>query len=215
MMSEVLIQVENVSKTIKERTLFSNISLDFKKGEVFHLIGPSGTGKSTFLKGLVGLVEYSSGKVSYYPHTENHLTFPEIRSRIHYIGQFNPSYDLKVLDYINLVYRLEVYTAKKFDLSELEKYLEYFQFNKDILNKNLNFLSGGELQIIRIIRSFLLEPEALLLDEASTAMDGDLKNKFEQILQEKVTNGLSLISVSHDIEHLKRLGGKELTFNLE
>ncbi|MFZ8934876.1 MAG: ABC transporter ATP-binding protein [Bacteriovoracaceae bacterium] len=215
MMSEVLIQVENVSKTIKERTLFSNISLDFKKGEVFHLIGPSGTGKSTFLKGLVGLVEYSSGKVSYYPHTENHLTFPEIRSRIHYIGQFNPSYDLKVLDYINLVYRLEVYKVKKFDLSELEKYLEYFQFNKDILNKNLNFLSGGELQIIRIIRSFLLEPEALLLDEASTAMDGDLKNKFEQILQEKVTNGLSLISVSHDIEHLKRLGGKELTFNLE
>jgi len=215
MMSEVLIQVENVSKTIKERTLFSNISLDFKKGEVFHLIGPSGTGKSTFLKGLVGLVEYSSGKVSYYPHTENHLTFPEIRSRIHYIGQFNPSYDLKVLDYINLVYRLEVYTAKKFDLSELEKYLEYFQFNKDILNKNLNFLSGGELQIIRIIRSFLLEPEALLLDEASTAMDSNLKNKFEQILLEKVENGLSLISVSHDIEHLKRLGGKELTFNLE
>lgn len=215
MMSEVLIQVENVSKTIKERTLFSNISLDFKKGEVFHLIGPSGTGKSTFLKGLVGLVEYSSGKVSYYPHTENHLTFPEIRSRIHYIGQFNPSYDLKVLDYINLVYRLEVYKVKKFDLSELEKYLEYFQFNKDILNKNLNFLSGGELQIIRIIRSFLLEPEALLLDEASTAMDGNLKNKFEKILREKVTNGLSLISVSHDIEHLKRLEGKELTFNLE
>lgn len=90
-MNEVLIKLENANKTINGKRLFSNISLELKKGDVYYLIGKSGTGKSTFLKALVGLVEFSSGEISYFSSLNNNLSIPEVRSRIHYLGQFIPA----------------------------------------------------------------------------------------------------------------------------
>ena len=212
-MSSKILVVENVSKNFGDQTLFSNMSMTLQMGEIYNLTGPSGTGKSTFLKGLVGLVEFSSGVCRYFPDEEHSFTMPEIRSKIHYINQFLPSEDHTVQNYIEQVFDFDVYAERTLSLDELSAYLDKFSFSSSILTKKLGLLSGGEFQIIRFIRSLLLRPMALLLDESTSAMDGALKNKFESILLEKVNEGLSIVSVSHDHDHLERLGGQKITFH--
>lgn len=205
-MNDFLINAIGVTKEFKDRVLFKDISLKISKGDSYFIQGPSGSGKSVFLKGLVGLIPFTAGEIEYYEL----LPFPQIRSKIHYMGQFPSHTEGKVKEFIQKVFELSVYKEITFDEKELTSRLHYFGFDESILKKEISFLSGGEFQIIRLIRSLLLKPYALLLDESSSAMDIALKNKYEDLLIDMNKKGLAILSVSHDQGHLDRLKSQRI-----
>ena len=177
---ELVLSVKDLSVSFsKEKKVLEHISFEVKKGEIISLIGLNGTGKSTLLKALVGLVKLSSGKID------------NFGSKIFYIPQtndLNMSFPLSVKEYCDL-----------FAESSYMKYLKDLGMKK-FLNQKVSTLSGGEFQRVQIAIALSQKPDLLLLDEVTSGVDVMGQHKFYDMIYEiREKYGISIIHVSHDI----------------
>ena len=157
-----MIKVENLTFKYDENIVLKDISFEIQKGEKVALLGSNGSGKSTLLRILAGLYKSKN----YY--FENKVFSKEMRRKISILFQnpesmiFNPS-----------VYDEIAFSLKEFDIEIGNKVVNIAkQFNiEHLLNKNPLNLSGGEKQKVILAALLVYEPELVLLDEPTTAMD--------------------------------------------
>ena len=171
-----------------------NISLDIIKGSKVGIIGKNGTGKSTLLKTIYGLIEPISGKIIYGSNVE--------------VGYFDQT--LKMIDDNNTVITEFKMAFPDLLEQEVRDMLALFLFTGEDVHKKINVLSGGEKVRLQLCKIFAAHPNVLILDEPTNHMDIGNKEYLEEIL--KNYKG-TLIFVSHDRYFIKKCAESLIVFN--
>lgn len=201
-----ILKIENLNLEIGTVKILKDISFTVQKKEIIALLGPSGSGKSSLLKSINMLNTPSCGQIKYHNNDIQEISPMALRKKIGYVLQKPTLFGNDVRE--NLKYPCELH-QKVFDINLVEFYLKKVNLKPDILEKKPNELSGGEQQRISLVRTLLLEPEIILLDEVTSALDEDNTLLIEELIKyENENNELTVIFISHNNEQAKRLAQK-------
>ncbi len=195
------IQVKNLNKSFGKNNVFNNLTLEIKKGEIVSIIGPSGKGKSTFLRCLIGLEEFGSGEIICN------------RKRMGMVFQnFNLFPNKTVLENITepliLVDKIEKATA----IEKAKKLLERVGLS-DKENTYPKYLSGGQKQRVAIARALAKDPEVLLFDEPTSALDPFMTAEVLKVIEElKDNKDMTMVIVSHEMDFVNKISTRIIEF---
>lgn len=191
-----MIEFKDISLLFGDKTIFKDFSLEIKRGEKVLLNAPSGSGKSTLFKLLLGFEKPQKGQIEIDGKNLSSKTIRELRNKIAYVSQDvdipNGTVDLVLEEVFNFHYNKN----KGLDRRKLSELLKFMNLSDEILSKQVNELSGGERARIGLIIAILLDRPILLLDEVTSALDKELKEKVVQL-----TSRLdkTVLVISHDI----------------
>jgi putative ABC transport system ATP-binding protein len=200
-----LIEVKNLYYSVENKDILKDISLDIEREDFISVVGPSGSGKSSLLKILGDLISPSKGSISYKGKEYKEYNPLELRRQLAYIRQEPYLFESTVRDNLEFPY-----TIRKTDL-EMERIEELFsEFNMPIsyLDRDVINLSGGEKQRISIMRSLIFEPEVLLLDEITSALDVENVELVENFIKKLHDKGICILWVTHNIEQSRKYANK-------
>lgn len=196
-----LIEFQGFNKFFGEHQVLDNIDLKVRAGEVVVILGPSGCGKSTLLRCLNGLEQAHSGSLRLEgrelltPSTD----WRQVRQRV---GMVFQSYHLfghmSVLD--NLL--LGPLKVQKRERAEAQAQAEALLARVGLLDKRDAFprqLSGGQQQRIAIVRSLCMNPQVMLFDEVTAALDPEMVKEVLQVIQGLAQDGMTLLIVTHEM----------------
>ncbi len=197
-----MFKVENITKRFNETTIpVHGLSAQIKKGDLFSLIGPSGTGKSTFLRCLNMLDPPTEGKIFFEGEdiTDPHYDLTKLRKRVGMVFQsFNLFNNMTVLQ------NCMICTRKVLHLSREEAFDRAITHLKEVgmapfIHAKPAQLSGGQKQRVAIARSLCMNPEVLLFDEPTSALDPEMVGEVLNVMKELATTGLTMIIVTHEM----------------
>lgn len=192
------IKFDNVTFSYKNKIIMQNASLSVKQGEKLLLVGQIGRGKTTTLKLLMKYQAPTKGHIYFRGIPIDHIPTDELRSRIGFIPQ-NPILLNRTL-YENIVYGTKGYTKQQvLDLLHELKLSHIFDLDKLDMNvgKMGSKLSGGQRQVVWILRLIIQNPEVLLMDEPTASIDNDTKKLIEELFN-VLMKDRTVIIVSHD-----------------
>ena len=167
-----MIKVENISKSIKSKILFKNISFDLPNNKIIGLLGANGAGKTSLFKAISGLSKIDKGKISFNKE-DLHLMTLEERSNagLNYVPQENSLFDdLSLQENLEAVVELRFKKILHDKRKQIEKLLEIMKLTDKATTKS-KFLSGGEKRKTEILRAILLDAKFVLLDEPFAGVD--------------------------------------------
>ena len=196
-----MLEIKNL--TVKyEKTVLENINLKLDK-KIYGLMGTTGSGKTTFIKAIWGLIEYEGEILLDGKQLDTRKGF-----QIVFQNPFN-SFDPKrsIGFSISEIIRLNSsnYT--------LEKLAEKVEINPEFMDKYPSELSGGELQRLSIARALAGNPQVFILDEPTSALDVENQKKILDVL--KSLKNITVIFISHDMNVLKYISDEILILNSE
>ncbi len=207
-----LIETVDLKKDFGSLQVLKGISEKIYKGEVVTIIGPSGGGKSTFLRCLNLLEVPTSGKVIF----ESEELDPKAtdlnlhRQKIGMVFQlFNVFPHLTALDNITLAPILE----KKIPKAEAEaKAMELLKMVglEDKVNEYPRKLSGGQKQRLAIIRALAMEPDVMLFDEPTSALDPEMVKGVLEVIQRLAESGMTCVIVTHEMGFARKISDRVL-----
>lgn len=201
-----LFNLKNIFYSVPNQTILNNINLTIEAGDFITISGPSGSGKSTLLKILASMITPTSGSLTYKGETLKKEQITDYRKEVSYFFQQPTLFDETVMD--NLKFPFDI-RQTEFDKSRVTKLLERFKLNESYLDKKIVDLSGGEKQRIAFVRNLVFEPDVLLLDEVTSALDDENKEIIQQFITEDL-KGKTIIWVTHDNGEFK-LGKRQLS----
>jgi len=206
-----IFEVSDISRNIDDKILWQNLSFSLEAGDILAVRGPSGSGKTVMLRTLAGLEPIQSGQILYNSRPQSDYEMPVYRSKIIYLQQ-RPSFASKtVLESIKKPFEFGVHQDKSFDIDLLHKYLNALGRSDDFLNKEIANLSGGEEQIVAFLRVLILEPQIILLDEATASLDQETSQQLEQLVIDYLkSQQRAAIWISHEQMQSERISNKEL-----
>ena len=195
-----MLQAKDIRKTLRKKTIITDINLSLKPGEVVGLLGPNGEGKTTFFYTLVGLLAPSQGQIYLY---EKNITKLPMHKRaqlgICYLPQ-NPSLFEKMTVKENLLCAMEIIGLEKNKRQEsLEKSLENFSIER-IRDSYGYSLSGGEKRRVEIARTLLLKPKFLLFDEPFAGVDPVTIIDIKEMMKELSQKGIGILITDHNVK---------------
>lgn len=207
-MEEKILEIKNLSVVYDENTVIRDINLDVYKGEVFCLVGESGSGKTTLIRTICGddKVKVSQGDIFYKGECISGRRGKDVRSylggKIGFIQQ-NPEGAFNPLRKLEVQFRETVKShGEDLDKDKLKKIFDTLNL-KDmdrILKSRPYELSGGMNQRIAIAASFILNPELLLCDEITSALDVTTAIAVtEQLIRLKNEMDTSIVLVTHNL----------------
>lgn len=202
-----LVKIENIHKNFGALKVLKDISLDVHKGEIVSIIGRSGAGKSTFLRCINGLESIQSGKIVVdgvdvgAPGTD----LRKLRQKVGFVFQsFNLFPHLSVLDNITLALRI----VNKMGRSQSSEIAANVLQKVGMEEKRAAFpdqLSGGQQQRVAIARSLAMNPELMLFDEITSALDPELIGEVLNVLDNLAQGGMTMILVTHEIGFARKI----------
>lgn len=200
-----MIKIKHLAKTFGEVSVLKDINVEIRKGEVISIIGPSGTGKSTFLRCLNLLDTPSGGSIEIdgADILSKETDVPKLRQKIGMVFQsFNLYAHLTVLENltigpIKLLHKTKNEAGEK--ANELLKTV-------GLLEKATNFpdeLSGGQKQRVAIARCLAMNPEIILFDEPTSALDPTMVSEVLAVIRRLAKNGMTMAIVTHEMDFAK------------
>ncbi len=196
-----MIEVKNLSKFYGSTKAVNDVSLFIGKGELFGLLGPNGSGKTTMIKMLTGQIKPTSGSLRV--HGVDVLENPiRVRELIGVIPeQETPPSFLTAEEYLHFVAKI-----RKMEHYEgiCEKWLEFFEFG-DQNNSLCKDLSRGTRQKLMFAQAFLHEPELAIIDEPLINLDPIMQRKVKNFLEGYVKNGGTIFISTHILEIAKEI----------
>lgn len=195
-----IFSVNNLSYKVSNKFIIKNATFDIKKNMVTIIKGPNGAGKTTLLKILFGMLKPTSGSLQ--------RLFDTKKYELSYIFQNSVFLNRSVEENLNHVLFCKNINKNKWKSIILEILRE---FNIEyMLSLNLKSLSGGELQLLALIRGILLHPDILFYDEPTNNLDSYNSEIILKMINKFYSNGTSIIIVSHDDEFIKKIKHNEL-----
>jgi len=203
-----ILECQNIGLIKNEQTILSNISFCVQAGDSIGVMGPSGSGKSSLFRLLNLLISPTQGQILYKNKNIQEYIPTQLRRSISYILQKPYLFGTTVQENLRYPYEL---LGQKPDFREISSYLDKVKLPQLILEKKNTSLSGGEQQRIALIRSLLIKPEIILLDEVTAALDEENTLLLENlIVHEQSLQHLTLLFITHHQEQAKRLAHKML-----
>jgi ABC-type Fe3+/spermidine/putrescine transport system ATPase subunit len=190
--------LENINYSIGKNKLLKNINLNIEKGQLFSILGPSGAGKTTVLRIITGALNPEVGKVILDNKVINDVPIEKRQIvMVHQSKQLFPH--LTVLDNIQFGMKMRKYNQSYVD-GKTEELAEFFKM-KPHLSKYPSQLSGGQQQMVALMRALAVEPKMLLLDEPFTGLDNNLKIFIRDfILKIHKKYNITIVMITHDKE---------------
>ncbi len=210
--NEPLIEAKDLRKSFGKLEVLKGINEKIYKGEVVSIIGPSGGGKSTFLRCL-NLLEIPTGGHVYFEGEELNADSTDLDAHRQKIGmvfqQFNVFPHLTVLNNITITPMLE----KKVSKADAEK--EGMELLKMVgleekANEYPRKLSGGQKQRLAIVRAMAMHPDVMLFDEPTSALDPEMVKGVLEVIQKLAESGMTCVIVTHEMGFAKKISNRVL-----
>lgn len=203
--SKEIVSIQHISKEFGKQQVLKDISLDIHEGEIFGLLGPSGAGKTTLVKQLVGLDLPTSGETFLFQEKMPSL---QLMERVGYMAQSDALYgELSAKE--NLQFFAALYGLKgKKQQQRMNDVMEIVQLTNHI-NKLVSNYSGGMKRRLSLAISLLHEPDILILDEPTVGIDPVLRKNIWEAFYDLKKKGTTIIVTTHvmdEAEKCDRLG---------
>lgn len=207
-----LLRVENLVKSFDGRTVLNGVSLTLAEHEVVALIGPSGSGKSTLLRCIDLLERVDDGRILLGDHdiTDPRVDADSVRSRFGVVfQQFNLFPHLSVLDNVTLAARKVHGTSRAAAEEHGLRLLDRIGL-ADKARQHPDRLSGGQQQRVAIVRAIATDPEVLLLDEITSALDPQLIGEVLELVREIAAEGTTILMATHEMAFARDVASRVL-----
>jgi zinc transport system ATP-binding protein len=209
-----ILSVKNVCFSYGQFEVLREVTFDVEKGDYIGLVGPNGSGKTTVIKIVLGLLEQKDGTVNLFG--TNPFAFGN-RHKIGYLPQkltnFNPYFPATVKEVVSLGLFSKKGFPKRITKDDELLINEAMALTDvlDIRDKLIGELSGGQQQRVLVARAIVNKPELLILDEPTTALDPDARENFFQVLHNLNRNQqVTVILITHDIASIGKYASKLL-----
>ena len=212
MNDNVLFEIKGLQKKFGELTVFDGLDETISKGDVVVIIGPSGGGKSTFIRCLNLLEQPTAGTILFEGQDITAKGFDVNRHR-QKVGmvfqQFNLFNNLTVMENITIS------QIKVKGLSQAESEAKAMTLLKrvgldDKAGSYPSQLSGGQKQRIAIVRALAMEPDVLLFDEPTSALDPEMVGEVLQVISDLAKDGITMVVVTHEMGFARKVGTRVL-----
>ena len=212
MNGNVLFEIKDLQKKFGSLTVFDGLSETICKGDVVVIIGPSGGGKSTFIRCLNLLEQPTAGKI-YFEGEDITVKGFDVNKHRQKVGmvfqQFNLFNNLTVLENITISLTK---VKKQSEEESKEKALKLLKRVglEDKANAYPSQLSGGQKQRIAIVRALAMEPDVLLFDEPTSALDPEMVGEVLQVISDLARDGITMVDVTHEMGFARKVGTRVL-----
>lgn len=209
-MSTTLLKLNEVTKCYDQNVILSNLSLEVKKGEVVVVLGPSGCGKSTLLRCINGLEMIQGGEILLEDEIISHQSkkMHLVRQKI---GMVFQNYELfPHLDVLHNII-LGPIKAQGRNKDEVIKEAERLLERVGLLHKKNAYprqLSGGQKQRVAIVRALCMQPEILLFDEVTAALDPEMVREVLDVIISLANEGSTMIIVTHEMQFARAIANR-------
>ena len=211
-MAEEILRTEGLCKRFGALEVLRGITVSIHRQEIVSVIGPSGGGKSTFLRCLNLLEQPTSGKVLFHRQemTDRKADICRYRQKIGMVFQnFHVFPNLTVLENITLAPVLE----KKLPRAQAEREAMALLQRVGLREKAGEYprkLSGGQKQRLAIVRAMAMEPEVMLFDEPTSALDPEMVKEVLGVIEDLAKSGMTIVIVTHEMAFARRLSDRVL-----
>lgn len=207
------ISVENLSFSYDDEPVLQDITFSVKPGEFVILTGENGAAKSTLLKSVLGLLKPQEGSAKISPTNERGEKLM-VGYAPQQISSFNIGFPSKVLEFVQSGRYQNNRWFKRLDDEDHEhvrKALESVGM-WDLRNKKIGELSGGQKQRIALARIFATDPDLFVLDEPTTGMDKESRERFYRLLRHNSNiHNKAILMVTHEHEDIKEYMDRQIT----
>ena len=211
-MTDVILETRNLKKSFGKLEVLKGISTGIRRGEVVSIIGPSGGGKSTFLRCLNLLETPDGGQVLFKGQdiTDKKLNISQYRQSIGMVFQhFNVFPNLTVLENVTLAPVLEKKVPKDQAKEETMALLRRVGLG-DKADEYPRKLSGGQKQRLAIVRAMAMKPEVMLFDEPTSALDPEMVKEVLNVIRELTRSGMTILIVTHEMGFAREISDRVL-----
>ena len=214
-MAEVLIKVENLSKSFGDNVVLKNVNMQIEKGEVIAIIGPSGCGKSTFIRTLNQLEKLTAGAIYLDGEdiTKKCVDIDDVRRRVGMVFQhFNLFPHLTIQKNLTLApVKLGLMSQMEADVKAMDLLTRVGLADK--ADSYPDSLSGGQKQRIAIARTLAMNPEVILFDEPTSALDPEMVKEVLSLMKELADDGMTMVVVTHEMGFAREVADRVLFFD--
>ena len=207
---EKLLEIKNLTKKFGDNIVLNNISTTINKSDVLCLVGPSGGGKSTFLRTLNLLELPTSGNIIFdgIDITDKNTNIDKVREKIGMVFQhFNLFPHLTILENMTLAPIKVLNVNEKEAIEKAEQLLN----RVGLIDKKLtypNMLSGGQKQRVAIVRSLMMNPEVMLFDEPTSALDPEMVGEVLDVMKELAKQKMTMVVVTHEMGFAREVANR-------
>ncbi|CDE94376.1 aBC transporter related protein [Acidaminococcus sp. CAG:542] len=210
-MNSEMIKVEGLRKSYGDNEVLKGIDVTIAEQEVVVVIGPSGGGKSTFLRCLNYLEVPTSGSITFDGIPLNgEANINEVRKEVGMVFQrFNLFPHMTVMDNLILAPMIVRHEKKEEAVEKAKLYLD----KVGLLNKADAYpgsLSGGQQQRVAIARALCMKPKAMLFDEPTSALDPEMINEVLDVMKNLAQEGMTMVVVTHEMGFAREVGDRIL-----
>jgi putative ABC transport system ATP-binding protein len=208
-----LLQARGLGFAVEGRTLWRDLDLTLHAGERLAVTGESGSGKTLLLRTLAGLEPVQTGELIFHDRPLSDWPMPTYRARVVYIAQRPALPEGQVEAALRVPFQFRVRRDQRFPLDRARELLTMLGREESFLQQRTDRLSGGEAQIVAMMRALLVAPDILLLDEPTASLDARTVAAVEGLvsswMQEKTQR--ACIWTSHDRQQLERISDRVLS----
>jgi putative ABC transport system ATP-binding protein len=209
-----ILQAENLGRCAADgQWLIRNVSLSVFSGQRWGITGPTGCGKTVLLRTLAMLDQFDEGQLAWNGEAILNEKVPSFRRNVVYLHQRPPLIAGTVEDNLRLPFKLRQAGGVAFDRHAVLKSLQQLGGDAAFLAKSSDDLSGGESQIVALLRAMQVDPAILLLDEPTAALDAEATQAVESLASrwlEAAPTTRATLWVTHDTGQLKRVSDEVL-----
>ncbi|HQP12815.1 MAG: ATP-binding cassette domain-containing protein [Candidatus Omnitrophica bacterium] len=191
-----MIRYEEINLNFGLKPIFNNFSLGITRGQKVAILGKSGLGKSSLFALLLGFVRPQSGRIFFDGAPVNERSVWHVRRRVSFVDQDVSIGDYKMSEWFAFVAGMKTNHPADFGEEKVKELMDFFELSRDLLNEDISALSGGERQRAAIIVSVLLKRDVFLLDEVTSALDKNLKQKTADFFMGR--KDWTVVAISHD-----------------
>ena len=208
-----MLEIKEISKSIKDKQIVSGISFDVQSGDIFGLLGPNGAGKTTTFYIIAGLVKAGDGKIFLDGEDISSSPMHQRSNRgIKYLPQ-EPSIFQNLSVYENLYGLAELSFKNKKDINNfIDNAMEEFNLS-NIADLKGRQLSGGQRRKVEIARTLAAEPKIILLDEPFAGIDPIAIEDIKNVLEKLIKKNIGILITDHNVRETLEICSKAAIIN--